>query len=448
MKSTNKQKIRRRKKGFLALCLTLVMLFTSSTSIFAQNYDVGWDCEYLAIGTHLYINDTIKGSVGNSGEIFFIYDNSGDNSYSSYYDPDLRENIVDYTETITNHGVSGLLYWNVDNIVPADYENTFETKVYLSSVRACTVTFQTAHAEAPVAETVAPGEKITNPGDLSASGYIFGGWYKEAACTTPWDFANDTVSSSITLYAKWTAETPATPDPDTEEPSTEEPSTEEPSTEEPSTETPSTEEPSTETPSGETPVTPGTTTEENTSTETEDIATPAVDISKAKVTLNKTSYTYTGSAFKPTVKVVVSGKKLKKNTDYKVSYKNNTNAGKATVVIKGKGNYTGTVKKTFTIKKAAVSFSKTSASYKYSTIKTKAKSFNLLKSTKYGKVTVSYKSYGKISKTKCKKYISVTSKGKVTVKKGAPKGVYKFVVTVASNTNYNKASKSIKVTVK
>lgn len=433
MKSTNKQKIRRRKKGFLALCLTLVMLFTSSTSIFAQNYDAGWHCESLLVGTHLYENDTIQGTVANSGEIYFIYNNSYENHHLRRYDDDLGEYIEDYTETITNHGISDLLYWNVDSIEHPDYHNTFYIKVYLSSVTGCTVTFQTAHAEAPAAETVAPGEKITNPGDLSASGYIFGGWYKEAACTTPWDFANDTVSSSITLYAKWTTETPATPDPDPEDPSTEEPSTEEPST---------------ETPSGETPVTPGTTTEENTSTETEDIATPAVDISKAKVTLNKTSYTYTGSAFKPSVKVVVSGKTLKKNTDYKVSYKNNTNAGKATVVIKGKGNYTGTVKKTFTIKQATVSFSKTSASYKYAEIKKRSKSFNLLKSTKYGKVNVSYKSYGKISKAKCKKYISVTSKGNVTIKRGAPKGVYKFYVTVASNTNYKKTSKYIKVTVK
>ena len=44
---------------------------------------------------------------------------------------------------------------------------------------------------------------------------------------------------------------------------------------------------------------------------------------------------------------------LKASTDYTVSYKNNTNAGKATVTITGKGKYNGSVTKTFTIQKAA-----------------------------------------------------------------------------------------------
>lgn len=34
-------------------------------------------------------------------------------------------------------------------------------------------------------------------------GYTFGGWYKEAACTTAWDFANEQVTDNITIYAKW-----------------------------------------------------------------------------------------------------------------------------------------------------------------------------------------------------------------------------------------------------
>ena len=42
-------------------------------------------------------------------------------------------------------------------------------------------------------------------------------------------------------------------------------------------------------------------------------------------------------------------KKLTKDTDYTVAYSNNTKAGVATVTIKGKGNYTGTVTKKFRI---------------------------------------------------------------------------------------------------
>ncbi len=73
-------------------------------------------------------------------------------------------------------------------------------------------------------------------------------------------------------------------------------------------------------------------------------------ISKAKINLSKTQYTYTGKAIKPTVNVIASnGKILKLNTDYTVSYSANTNPGLASVTIKGKGYYTGSVKKTFTI---------------------------------------------------------------------------------------------------
>ena len=59
--------------------------------------------------------------------------------------------------------------------------------------------------------------------------------------------------------------------------------------------------------------------------------------------------TYNGKLLKPSVTVTAGNKKLKKNTDYVVTYKNNLHAGTATVTVTGKGNYTGTVTKTFTI---------------------------------------------------------------------------------------------------
>ncbi len=65
--------------------------------------------------------------------------------------------------------------------------------------------------------------------------------------------------------------------------------------------------------------------------------------------------TYTGKAIKPAVKVVVDGKVLKNGTDYTVTYKNNTKVGTATAIIKGKGSYFGTIKKTFKIAKSLTS---------------------------------------------------------------------------------------------
>ena len=75
----------------------------------------------------------------------------------------------------------------------------------------------------------------------------------------------------------------------------------------------------------------------------------STDISGASVKLSATSYTYNGKAKKPTATVTLNGKTLKKNVDYTVKYSSNTAIGKAKVTITGKGNYKGTVSKTFKI---------------------------------------------------------------------------------------------------
>lgn len=75
-------------------------------------------------------------------------------------------------------------------------------------------------------------------------------------------------------------------------------------------------------------------------------------IGAAEVTLEKDVYLETGAAIEPGVTSVVLGEKaLVKDTDYTVSYINNEVPGTAEVVIAGKGDYTGSVKKTFTIQK-------------------------------------------------------------------------------------------------
>lgn len=75
----------------------------------------------------------------------------------------------------------------------------------------------------------------------------------------------------------------------------------------------------------------------------------STDISGASVKLSTTSYTYSGRAKKPAVTVTLNGKTLKKNVDYTVKYSSITAIGKAKVTISGKGNYKGTVSKTFKI---------------------------------------------------------------------------------------------------
>ncbi len=52
--------------------------------------------------------------------------------------------------------------------------------------------------------------------------------------------------------------------------------------------------------------------------------------------------TYNGKKLKPTVSISSGGVTLKSGTDYTVSHVDNKNPGKASVIIKGKGNFTGT----------------------------------------------------------------------------------------------------------
>ncbi len=97
-------------------------------------------------------------------------------------------------------------------------------------------------------------------------------------------------------------------------------------------------------------------------------------ISKATVKLSTTKYTYTGKERKPTTIVAIGKTTLKLNKDYSVSYKNNKSVGTATVTIKGIGNYTGTITKTFTIVPKGTTISKLSAKSKGFTVTLKKQS--------------------------------------------------------------------------
>lgn len=61
------------------------------------------------------------------------------------------------------------------------------------------------------------------------------------------------------------------------------------------------------------------------------------------------SKTYTGSEIVPSPKLTLNGKKLKKGTDYRLTYSNNTDIGTASITAVGIGNYKGTIHTTFKI---------------------------------------------------------------------------------------------------
>lgn len=50
---------------------------------------------------------------------------------------------------------------------------------------------------------VEEGEKIVKPEDPFVENHVFNGWYKEISRANEWNFDNDIVTGSMTLYAKW-----------------------------------------------------------------------------------------------------------------------------------------------------------------------------------------------------------------------------------------------------
>lgn len=71
------------------------------------------------------------------------------------------------------------------------------------SSNACTVTFNSQGGTAVPSITAVIGKIISQPAAPTMSNKTFGGWYKESACTTPWNFATDTIAGTTTLFAKW-----------------------------------------------------------------------------------------------------------------------------------------------------------------------------------------------------------------------------------------------------
>ena len=65
------------------------------------------------------------------------------------------------------------------------------------------------------------------------------------------------------------------------------------------------------------------------------------NISKAKVSGLSKTYAYVSNAVKPSPKLTIGSKTLRKGTDYTISYKNNNKFGTASMVVSGKGSYYG-----------------------------------------------------------------------------------------------------------
>ena len=146
----------------------------------------------------------------------------------------------------------------------------------------------------------------------------------------------------------------------------------------------------------------------------------------ATVTYNKKNQT-------PTI-VTINGKKLVVGKDCVIVGKKKKNAGKYILTVKGIGNYSGETEVVFTIKKAkqVIKTSVDQKAYKASALKK----------------AVSKKFTYTVKGKKAKKYISVNKKGKVTIKKGIKKGIYKVVIKTKATKNHKAGKKTVRIIIK
>lgn len=120
----------------------------------------------------------------------------------------------DFTEQITETGdyTFRVKAMGGDSILHADseYSEASGEFDYIAPER-FTVSFDAQGGTAVAGQTVVDGETVSKPSAPTRSGYIFGGWFTNADCSSAYDFSAP-VTGDLTLYAKWTPK-PADPPP-------------------------------------------------------------------------------------------------------------------------------------------------------------------------------------------------------------------------------------------
>lgn len=136
-----------------------------------------------------------------------------------------------------------------------------------------------------------------------------------------------------------------------------------------------------------------------------------------KVTLSKTTYSYTGKVQKPTVTVKNGNTKLTANTHYTIVWPAGKNVGKHTIKVTLKGNYSGSKSVSYTINPKATSVSKVTGASKAFTVTWKKQSAQV------DGYQVQYSTNSKFSSAKTVR-VAGASKVSTTVKKLTGKKKY------------------------
>ena len=117
--------------------------------------------------------------------------------------------------TLTEEGYT-FIGWYTDDTYDTEFDFTQpitgNTTVYAKwTAKDYEVSFVTEHGYAPTSQNVPYNKTATNPGELTAEGYTFDGWYTDETYKTKFDFST-AITGDTKVYAKWEKNAPVLPD--------------------------------------------------------------------------------------------------------------------------------------------------------------------------------------------------------------------------------------------
>ena len=171
-----------------------------------------------------------------------------------------------------------------------------------------------------------------------------------------------------------------------------------------------------------------------------------IDIKNAEITDVASKYTYKKTAILPNITVTLDGRELKLGRDYLVSYSANVKPGKASLTVRGTGEYGGNISRSFIILPAKTTLSKVTSS------KAATASVKLKQTVGADGYRIAYSTSKSFKKGSVKYVTADADKLSVTIKKLTGGKTYYFKAqafkTISGNKYYGAYSAVKKVTVK
>lgn len=138
--------------------------------------------------------------------------------HGSFADQTIEHGKTIKTDELTIPPVEGFTFdgWYADDTYSTKFDFTqpikSNTTVYAKwTANDYEVRFITEHGKTPTSQNVPYNEPAKDPGELTAEGYTFIGWYTDHTCTTEFKFSTP-ITGDTKVYAKWEKNAPVLPD--------------------------------------------------------------------------------------------------------------------------------------------------------------------------------------------------------------------------------------------